>query len=157
MNKMAKKCFIISTKNLTNSFPYLISRLREESDFPIFVVDDGSDVGMEYFSEVETISNRIILRHAINLGEGAALKTAFNVFLTKHLEIDGSVTLDSLVNIIQKDALRVLKCLSNGDNFVLGCRNFTKDIPMKSYLGNQTSKKVKILRLDQRFKVKSLC
>lgn len=46
---MSQKCFIIPTKNPTSEFPKLISKLRKKSEFPIFVVDDGSDVGVEFF------------------------------------------------------------------------------------------------------------
>ncbi|QLE78718.1 glycosyltransferase [Francisella sp. Scap27] len=149
---MSQKCFIIPTKNPTSEFPKLISKLRKKSEFPIFVVDDGSDVGVEFFSEIEKASNIIVLRHAINLGKGAALKTAFNEILTKYPEIDGSVTLDSDGQHSIDDALRVLKCLSDGDDFVLGCRNFTKDIPLKSYVGNQISKKVYQFLLGRKIK-----
>ena len=45
----------------------------------IVIVDDGS--GPEYrdiFAQAATFPNVQVLRHAVNLGKGAALKTAFN-------------------------------------------------------------------------------
>lgn len=149
---MSTKCFVIPTKNPTSSFPSLIQKLRQSSDLMVFIVDDGSDKGMEYFSEIEEIHNVIVLRHAINLGKGAALKTAFNEILTKYPNIDGCVTLDSDGQHSIKDAMRILDCLSKGDDFVLGCRNFTKDIPLKSYVGNQISKKVYQFLLGKKIK-----
>ncbi|ORM38561.1 hypothetical protein A2G94_06460 [Francisella endosymbiont of Ornithodoros moubata] len=64
------------------------------------------------------------------MGKGAALKTAFNEILVNHLNIKGCITLDSdgQHNVI--DALKIAKILSTGEDFVLGCRTFTKDIPL---------------------------
>ncbi|MFV9984440.1 MAG: hypothetical protein AB8V03_01440 [Francisella endosymbiont of Hyalomma asiaticum] len=39
-----------------------------------------------------------------------------------------------------------------GEDFVLGCRKFTKDIPLKSYLGNTIYKKIYAFILGRKIK-----
>ncbi len=62
----------------------LVRQVRNENDhggvqLPIVVVDDGSSAGTrEIFQAVEAVAGVTVLRHAVNLGKGAALKTAFN-------------------------------------------------------------------------------
>ena len=50
------------------------------------------------------------------------------------------------------DALKIAKILSTGEDFVLDCRTFTKDIPLKSYLGNTISKKIYAFILGKKIK-----
>src|SRR6185436_3769218 len=74
----------------------LLGALSAE-DFPaIVVVDDGS--GPEFqstFDRAAAFPNVQLLRHAVNLGKGAALKTAFNHVLCAMPGAIGVVTADA--------------------------------------------------------------
>ena len=62
----------------------------------IVVVDDGS--GAEFrgiFDQVAQLPSVQVLRHAVNLGKGAALKTGINHALCEFPELRGVVTADA--------------------------------------------------------------
>ena len=63
----------------------------------IVIVDDGSSTQCrEVFSRAAALPNVTLLAHAINLGKGQALKTAFNhVLLTAGADAVGVVTADA--------------------------------------------------------------
>jgi uridine phosphorylase len=59
--------------------PELIDKLNEYfHGHKMIVVNDGSKNKEELFKEVENKDNVILLNHEVNMGKGAALKTAFN-------------------------------------------------------------------------------
>src|SRR5215831_6414597 len=68
----------------------LVASVAGEDLAAIVVVDDGS--GPQFrpiFDELETREQVTVLRHAVNLGKGAALKTGFNHILLAHPESPG--------------------------------------------------------------------
>ena len=77
----------------------LLNTLKElvEAGFDdLLVIDDGS--GSEYlpiFEQVEAIPQCTLLRHPVNKGKGAGLKTAMNYFLENRPEGIGVVTADA--------------------------------------------------------------
>src|SRR5262249_19136462 len=106
----------------------------------IVIVDDGS--GPDYrplFDQVAALSGVRVLRHAVNLGKGAALKTGFNCLLCDFPEATGAVTADADGQHCHGDIRRVAERLSAGrDALVLGVRQFdSKDVPMRSRAGNK--------------------
>ena len=104
----------------------------------VLVVDDGS--GVEYeavFREVAAIPNVTLIRHAVNLGKGAALRSAFNHALLTWPKCAGIVTADSDGQHAPADIIRVAKALiADPTRMVLGVRSFGHDVPMRSWLGN---------------------
>ena len=72
-------------------------RALAEKDVPaIVIVDDGS--GPEFrdvFARAAAFPNVHLLRHATNLGKGAALKTGINYALCSFPELVGIVTADA--------------------------------------------------------------
>ena len=73
----------------------LLQTLQESGIERIVVVDDGS--GKEYrnlFEQAKQLG-AIVLTHAVNLGKGRALKTAFNEVLNRYPEAIGAITADS--------------------------------------------------------------
>ena len=53
-----------------------------ERGYSCIVVDDGSSPSCEsIFNAIKAIPSVTLLRHAVNLGKGQALKTAFNYYL----------------------------------------------------------------------------
>lgn len=115
----------------------------------IIIVDDGSDkLTHKYFNEAVKISNCILLRHAINMGKGSALKTAFKHILDNYSNLVGAVTVDADGQHSVDDTVACAKALINNNScLVMGCRNFlTKDIPARSRIGNVlTCKTIKLL------------
>jgi len=148
--------FVIPAYNPDENLIYLVKKILQESNYPIFIINDGSKkMSDSIFKTIKTLDeNRIkVISHAINLGKGAALKTVFNYILTNYPEIEGVVTLDSDGQHSVKDCIRVLKELEkNSKAFVLGYRTFSKDIPLKSYIGNNISRFIYHLILGYNFK-----
>ena len=57
----------------------LLEALKQTGISHVVVVDDGSGAQYETFFELaEEMDNCTVLHHAVNLGKGRALKTAFN-------------------------------------------------------------------------------
>lgn len=123
----------------------LLQHLLEAEIAHIVVVDDGS--GSDYrtlFERAEAMEGCIVLTHAVNLGKGRALKTAFNYCLMQYPDMAGCVTADSDGQHTPKDILACMKKLwDNPDALILGCRNFdAKDVPARSSFGNKCTRKV---------------
>lgn len=148
--------FVIPAYNPDEKFLDVVVNIRNKSNIKVFIIDDGSsDESKKVFSKIKDLKDIqiIFLKHTVNLGKGAALKTVFNYILINHPNIEGVVTLDSDGQHLIKDCLQVLEVLKTNDNaFVLGYREFSKDIPLKSYIGNNISKFIYNVVLGKKFK-----
>jgi putative flippase GtrA len=77
------------------------------------------------------------VKHAVNLGKGAALKTGFNHIFVNDPETAGIVTADADGQHAVPDILRVAERLANEpDRLVLGVRAFDGRVPLRSRFGN---------------------
>ncbi len=111
----------------------------------LVIVDDGSGEAYQgIFDRVRTECQGTVLSHAINLGKGRALKTAFNYCLEAFPEAIGCVTADS-------DGQHSTECIMacaeelvrNPQALVMGCRCFdSKDVPARSEFGNKCTRVV---------------
>ena len=77
----------------------LLETLKEGSQGPVVIVDDGSGHAYKEIFEqagayVEALGG-VVLTHEVNRGKGRALKTAFACILKKYPEAIGCVTADS--------------------------------------------------------------
>jgi putative flippase GtrA len=101
-------------------------------------VDDGS--GTEFrdiFNELDRRPGVQIMRHAVNLGKGAALKTGFNYALCTYPELIGVVTADADGQHRQEDIIRIGERLTADPSvLVLGVREFDRSVPFRSRAGN---------------------
>lgn len=102
----------------------------------ILVVDDGSTD--DTYHEVKK-TGAIILRHIINRGKGAAVKTGLEA--AKKMGSEVVVTLDSDGQHNPKDIKKMVEQIKKGSDVVLGIRDFKKrHIPrykvLVNYLGN---------------------
>ena len=105
----------------------------------IIVVNDGT-VDKSIFDEVEKKKNVTLLTHEVNKGKGAALKTAFKYIKDKN-EKCIIATIDSDGQHLAKDIYRCIKFYESiDDGLLLGSRMFEGDIPLKSRIGNNTSR-----------------
>lgn len=127
----------------------LLMALQETGIKHVVVVDDGSGKQYEsFFDRAAAFENCVVLRHALNLGKGRALKTAFNhCLLTYNKEADGipgCVTADSDGQHTPADILACMRKLwENPKTLILGCREFDgPDVPTRSSFGNKCTRQV---------------
>ena len=80
---------IIPALNAERTLPKVVEETAREIQ-PVLVIDDGST---DRTSEVARAGGAIVLRHDVNRGKGAALKTGFAWALEKGY--DGVITLDA--------------------------------------------------------------
>jgi glycosyltransferase involved in cell wall biosynthesis len=125
----------------SSGLPGIVSTVigdRSECIDSVVVVDDGSSPDRaETFRQLALLPGVTVLRHAINLGVGAALKTGFNYILVKWPEVKGVVTADADGQHADVDIVRVAQALaSHPDHLVLGVRDFGPDVPFRSRFGN---------------------
>src|SRR6188474_1311023 len=119
-------------------FVPLVMALLDASDLHVILVDDGSSAGCRPLVEQFGSSPRVhTLRHAVNLGKGQALKTAFNYFLvTFGAQCSGVVTADGDGQHLVEDIHRVRDALEAAPRALnLGTRRFRSSVPWKSAIG----------------------
>jgi glycosyltransferase involved in cell wall biosynthesis len=129
----------------TAIFPAVLQSLRQlDVSTPIVVVDDGSDpVHAAVFDAVKTMPAVTLLRNAVNLGKGAALKHGMNYILLEHPNCIGIVTADADGQHSAKDIIRLRDELcQQPDQMILGCREFGDCVPFRSRFGNVLSRYV---------------
>lgn len=120
----------------------LLNTLRElvQTGFTdILVIDDGSgDSFAPVFAQVDEIPQCTLLRHEVNRGKGAALKTAFAYFMDKRPEQAGVVTADADGQHLAADIAAVSRAMLEQKCIVLGVRDFSEPhVPPKSRMGNR--------------------
>jgi len=110
----------------------------------IVVIDDGSGPAYaEVFQAVSEMDGVHVLRHAVNLGKGAALKSGINFALCEFAGLEGVVTVDADGQHKPADVLKVAAHLhSHPDSLVLGARRFEGPVPFRSRFGNSVTKRV---------------
>ncbi|MBM4094785.1 MAG: glycosyltransferase [Planctomycetes bacterium] len=110
----------------------------------IVVVDDGSGPEFgELFAALQRVGETVILRHAINLGKGAALKTGLNYIACEAGGCVGVVTADADGQHILEDVLAVADSLTaDPQSLILGVRGFEGELPLRSRLGNALTRHV---------------
>jgi glycosyltransferase involved in cell wall biosynthesis len=104
----------------------------------VLVVDDGSGAAFDVvFAEVAAEMKVEVVRHALNRGKGAAIKTALGELVRRFPQIEGAVTVDADGQHLVQDVLRVAEALrTSGGRVVLGCREFGAGVPLRCRVGN---------------------
>ncbi len=122
----------------------LVTELSDRGFGVIAVLDDGSrEECRRIFADAAAIQRVEVLRHAVNLGKGRALKTGFNYLLEKHPGILGVVTADADGQHTPEDIERVaLALLESAPRPVLGSRRFASDVPLRSRAGNILTREI---------------
>lgn len=111
----------------------------------IIVVNDGSSTeSTAILQKIAKMPLVEVLHHAVNLGKGQALKTAFNHFLTHYAnDYVGVVTADADGQHLPADILQVAECLEQTPNTLwLGSRKLNDKVPWRSRFGNNLTRKV---------------
>ena len=123
----------------------LLDELRAEGVEPVIVVNDGSDESVYgHLYKAARERGAIVLSHAVNMGKGRALKTAFNYCLGEYKDLVGVVTADSDGQHAVSDIKKCKQALiEDPDALVLGVRDFDQSgIPARSVFGNKLTSKV---------------
>jgi glycosyltransferase involved in cell wall biosynthesis len=142
---LARIAVIIPAFNPDNSLVQLVKALAQYPYAEVVVVDDGSRQACEpVFVEVAALSGVTLLRHAVNVGKGRALKTAFNHCLLQKPPLLGVVTADADGQHKVDDIARVAVALAQQatEALVLGVREFSSEVPLRSKLGNELTRLV---------------
>lgn len=142
--KMKTFSVIIPAYNPGNELIELVKKILQTDITNIIIVNDGSkDDANQIFNTVKNLHEKItVLKHAINLGKGAALKTGLHYAYTYFNDTEGVVTADADGQHLIEDILRVGQALiENPNKLVIGVRHFgalggDNTVPMRSKLGN---------------------
>lgn len=107
-------------------------------------VDDGSGLAFQPIFDALIAEGAVVLRHAVNLGKGMALRTGLNHIACAFPHAVGTVTADADGQHLPDDIVAVGKALvAAPDQLVLGTRQFVSDsIPLRSRLGNLVTRNV---------------
>lgn len=106
----------------------------------IIIVDDGSDMEyQQYFCTLSKMENIILLVHEVNKGKGRALKDALQYYKEHNFSdiYNGVITVDADGQHAVNDVLKIAELLNEEKSaLILGEREFDKDVPFRSKLGN---------------------
>ena len=132
MNK--KIWIVIPAYNEGERVGKLLDKLANEK-YRVVVVDDGSTDNTSHLVRKYNVE---ILRHKVNLGKGAAMKTGAD-YVFKYgakalifMDADGQHSVDDLVKFDKK--------LNQGFSAVYGVRRFSKESPVIRDMGNKIVK-----------------
>jgi len=131
-------CILIPAYNPGEFLVQLVSSLIKAGFSHIIVVNDGSIAEcMPIFERIKKMEQCHLLRHAVNLGKGRALKTGQNYFLLNFPNSPGLITCDADGQHRIEDVVKVAKVLQNNrDSLIIGVRDFDKEVPLRSKFGN---------------------
>ena len=137
-----KVALIVPAYKPTKDMIPMLERFVKETDYVPVVIDDGSGKEFEsVFSKVP--AGTVLLRHEVNRGKGAALKTAMTHILHNMPECTLAVTADADGQHRYEDIVNVVACAGkNPHSLVLGSRAFDGKIPLRSRLGNTITRQV---------------
>ena len=136
---------IIPSYEPDGKLPALLQELSDGGFENIIIVDDGSgEAYKSIFDEADSFSSVTLLHHAVNMGKGRALKTAFDYVLCHFPDAIGAITADS-------DGQHSPECITacaealieNPGALIMGCRSFDgDDVPARSQFGNKLTRRV---------------
>ncbi|HEX6096159.1 MAG TPA: glycosyltransferase family 2 protein [Thermoanaerobaculia bacterium] len=108
---------IIPALNAERTVPRVIEAARQQIE-PVVVIDDGSS---DRTGEVARAAGAIVLRHEVNRGKGAALKTGFR--WARDNGYDGVITLDADGQHLPSEIPKFLRQRqTGGEDLIIGGR-----------------------------------
>ena len=120
---MLKTCLVVPVYNEAEVLPAVLDEISQAGDYIIIVVDDGS-----HDQSCKTAKDQgvIALRHKINRGKGAAVKTGIEA--AKRLDADVVVTIDGDGQHDPADLAALIDpIVKDGYDVVLGSRLLNHD------------------------------
>jgi len=139
---MGMTALVIPAYKPSEELALLAEHFADCEDFQLVVVDDGS--GEAYRAVFDALpACAVVLRHEVNRGKGAALKTAMRYVLEHLPECEILLTADADGQHAFEDIRRVNReALEHPDALTLGCRTFRGNAPLRSRLGNGMTRSV---------------
>src|SRR5688572_5137551 len=102
--KNRKMVVVIPAFEPTQDLLRIADEILENPDLDLVIVNDGSSLEKKLiFRELREKDRVKVLQHKVNLGKGAALKTAFHYILKHKKKILGVVTADADGQHLTKD------------------------------------------------------
>lgn len=125
---------IIPARNEEKTIREVILQIRKYTG-NIIVVDDGSKDNT-YLMAKEAANDIVVLRHKINLGKGAAVKTGCVAALK--LGADVIAVMDADGQHLPEDVIKLVEKLEKENlDIVFGVRAINKKMPVLTFLGNK--------------------
>lgn len=151
-SELSQVALLIPAYKPDRRLPAMLHNLAERHPGPIVVVDDGCGPGfLDVFQQCSAINRVKVLRNAVNIGKGGALKNGINYILTAHPETIGIVTADADGQHAVDDIIAVARRFHDfPDALILGAREFGKNIPFRSKFGNTVSRHLYRMLLNLR-------
>lgn len=113
-----------------------IKELRESYELIVCVDDGGGEKYKPVFNECEELGC-VVLKHPVNRGKGAALRTGLSFIKDCFEDAEGVITADCDGQHTVADIKKVTKALyEHPDDMIIGGRRFDKDVPFRSQAGN---------------------
>jgi len=133
---------LIPAYNPSEALVSLVRELSPSHFSAIIVINDGSDPSCDpIFNRLTSLERVVVLKHAVNMGKGAALKTGLNHIYCNYVNIFGVVTIDADGQHLPNDAAQVAAALSsNREDLVIGVRKFDGAVPFRSRMGNNITR-----------------
>lgn len=135
----ARTAVVVPSLNPTDRLTDTVDGLLRAGFTQIVLVDDGSrpETG-GYFEVAASRPGVTLLRHEVNRGKGAAMKTAFSWLLEHRPGCAGVVTVDGDGQHHPEDAAACAGWMVEEGKLILGCRDFSRDgVPPRSRMGNR--------------------
>ena len=137
---MTKKIFVVIPAYNESSNIEIVIKETKKYVKDVVVVDDGSSDNTAFISEN---AGADVLRHIVNMGKGAALKTGCDYAIMRGAEI--LIAIDADGQHEPKEISNFIKNI-NGSEVILGYRQLNDEMPFILKLGNRfISFTVKIL------------
>ena len=133
----------IPTKEASPAMLPLVKDLRRAGFRKIVIVNDGCDPSCDpVFETAREDYNCDILQHAVHLGKGRSLKTAFNYILETYPQCSGVITVDDMGRHCIEEVEQCAAEMSvHPDDLILGCRDFTNvKVPWGAKLNNKLTR-----------------
>lgn len=123
---------VIPAYNEAKRLDNLLESLKEV-DLPVIMVDDGSSDKTFELAKKYSVT---VLRHKVNLGKGAALKTGCEAAIT--LGASAVILMDSDGQHKASDLPKFIEKIDSGSyDVVFGSRNLSMGVPFVRYIGNK--------------------
>jgi glycosyltransferase involved in cell wall biosynthesis len=119
-----------------------VVQLRARELVVLVVVDGGGVAHLPIFERCAELGAPVV-RHAVNLGKGRALKTGLNEVLLRWPACSGVITADADGQHTPEDIQKVADALRDHPNaLIIGGRAFKGKVPWKSRAGNAITRAV---------------
>lgn len=135
-----KVLILVPAYNSNKYINRLLTEIRNTSDLPILIIDDGSDIPIIYSNK---FFDTIIIRHENNMGKGIALMTGIKWANKK--KYSHVITIDSDLQH-SPEYIKQFISIDHNSDIVIGYREFSNNMPYHRRLSNYITSKLLSIR-----------